>query len=792
MKRVVSCTLLVCGICSTLVTTTLAQPYLFRTVVGQPGLRSVDGTNNAALLGQPSGIARDSAGNFYMADALNHTIRRLSLQGTNWVVTTLAGLAGQSGSADGTNSNARFNLPQAVAVDSATNIYVADCYNHAIRKVAPVGTNWVVSTWAGMGPNWMGNSDGPGPAARFRWPTGIAIDGANNLYVADLGNATIRKIVPSGSVGTVSTLVGGFNPSGPIVGFADGTNRAALFNSPYGVAVDSSTNLYVADGGNHAIRKVTRFGSNWAVTTPTGIGGSPGSTDGTNNTAQFNLPESVTIDSSGNLYVADGRNHTIRKVTLFGTNYVVSTVAGLPGTPGAADGTNSDARFVYPQGLAVDGAGNLLVADCNNGTVRQISPQGTNFVVFTIAGSATARRADGTNQAATFWNPACAAFDSAGNLYVTDPGNYTVRRISASGTNWVVTTLAGLAGCPGTNDGVSDAARFNGLQGIAVDGATNIYVTDNVKHTIRRISPLGTNWVVSTLAGTPGVSGASDGTNNTARFFYPWGIALDGAGNLLVSDSWNHAIRKLTPVGTDWVVTTVAGVVSPMGFGAADGTNSTARFFNPQGISSDNWGNVYVVDSANNLIRKMARYDTNWVVTTIAGDLGSGAADGTNRAARFLFPGGVCADSLGNLFVADTLNRTIRKVTPQGTNWVVTTVGGLALSVGIADGVGSNARFGAPLSVSVDTAGNLWIVDAANDTIRLGQPLPSLSLSAAPGKAVLSWPLSASNFLLETSTTLAPGSTWTPLSDGITATPTGFVRTNDANTTGAFFRLRSP
>ena len=765
-----------------------AQPFLFSTVAGRPGLRSVDGTNSSALFGYPVGIARDAAADLFIADFHNNTIRRLSLLGTNWVLTTLAGLTGQSGTADGTNSDARFNNPLDIAVDSATNLYVADTYNNAIRKIAPVGTNWVVSTWAGTAnPALSGAKDGTGGAASFFIPAGIASDGAGNIYVADSAYGLIRKVVPSGSFGKVTTLAGGFSLGG---GFADGTNRNALFKNPSGIAVDSQTNLYVADSGNHALRKLTLFGSNWVVTTPAGTPGVPGSTDGTNNSAQFDSPDAVAVDNAENVYVADTANYTLRLITPLGTNFVVSTLAGLPSTPGSSDGTNSDARFMFPVGLVGDGAANLWVADSANCAVREVSPAGTNFVVRTIAGSPDARRTDGTNTGATFWNPSGMARDQAGNIYVADAGNNTVRRIAAAGTNRLVTTLAGLPGCAGTQDGTNAGARFNGPVGIVVDTTTNIYVSDTQNHTIRKLSPAGADWVVTTLAGLPGTSGAVDGTNSSARFFNPAGLALDSAGNLLVCDQYNNAIRMVSPLGTNWVVTTVAGVASLFSRGFADGTNGTARFAYPSAIAAGLSGNFYISDLANARVRSLIPAGTNWVVTTIAG--GSvGSADGTNTAAQFNLPQGICADSSGNLFVADSQNRTLRKLAPAGTNWVVTTVGGLAGSSGTNDALGTRARFALPYGITADPLGNLWVADSLNDTIRLGQLLPALQISALANKAILSWPLLATNVILETSPSLDPSAVWTPVSDSIITNPAGFFLTNNATDT-AFFRLRKP
>ena len=234
-----------------------------------------------------------------------------------------------------------------------------------------------------------------------------------------------------------------------------------------------------------------------------------------------------------------------------------------------------------------------------------------------------------------------------------------------------------------------------------------------------------TPYTFTTLAGGAGSSGSSDGTGSAARFYYPVGEAVDSSGNIYVADTQNHTIRKVTPLGTSWAVTTLAGRAGSAG--SADGTNSTARFYLPCSVAVDSAGNVYVVDSGNSTLRKVTPVGTNWVVTTLAGLAGtSGSADGTNSAARFNWPWGVAVDSAGTVYVADQVNNTIRKLTPVGTNRVVTTLAGLAGAIGSADGTGSGARFHDPCGVALDSAGNLYVGDISNHTIRKGFPATSV------------------------------------------------------------------
>jgi len=600
------------------------------TLAGSAGnAGSDDGTGGAARFNYPAGVAVDNGGNVIVADGNNHTIRRVTQGG---VVTTLAGSAGTSGSTDGTGTAALFNLPQSVTVDGSGNIFVADYNNHTIRKITPGS---MVTTLAGSAGS-FGSTDGTGTAARFRNPAGVSVDGAGNVFVADSRNHTIRKVT---SGGDVTTLAGSAGTSGS----ANGTGAVARFNLPQGVAVDGLGNVFVADSNNHTIRKVTSLG---AVTTPAGSAGNAGSADGTGSAARFNYPSSVVVNGAGNVIVADNSNHTIRQMTALG---VVTTLAGSASGTGSADGTGTAARFDLPQGVAVDSANNVYVADYVNHTVRKATAAG---VVTTLAGSAgSAGSDDGTGGAARFNLPQGVAVDSAGNVYVADSNNHTIRKVTSGGD---VTTLAGDAGNAGTADGVGAAAQFNFPSGVAVDGASNVYVADSYNHAIRKITPGG---VVTTLAGDAGNAGNADGTGSAAKFDLPQGVAVDGAGNVYVADSNNHTIRKVTATG---VVTTLAG--SAGNTGSADGTGSAARFNFPSGVAVDGAGNVFTADSGNHTIRRVS---TGGVVTTVGGAAGVvGGGDGAGGGARFAIPAGIAMGGNASLYVADSDNNRVSKGTP--------------------------------------------------------------------------------------------------------------------------------
>ncbi|MES2695083.1 MAG: hypothetical protein V4773_16540, partial [Verrucomicrobiota bacterium] len=328
-----------------------AEDYAISSFAGAANvITGADGTPGS--FNNPYGVAIDSAKNIYVTDTVNHTIRKIT---PGRVVSTLAGTAGQRGAADGTGAAARFASPIGIGVDSAGNVYVADSQNFTIRKITAAG---VVSTFAGT-PFQPGSADGTGAAARFLLPYGIAVDSAGNVYVADSGNHIIRKITPAG---VVTTLAG----TAQQAGFADGTGGAARFQMPFGLSVDGSGNVYVADSQNHAIRRVTAAG---AVSTVAGSPANSGSLDGSVGIARFDTPRGVAVDGSGNLFVADSGKSIIRHIA----GGVVSTVAGSPGIVGETNSVGSSARFYDPFGIVADGS-TFYVADTSNNQIRRGQP----------------------------------------------------------------------------------------------------------------------------------------------------------------------------------------------------------------------------------------------------------------------------------------------------------------------------------------------------------------------------------------------------------------------------------
>lgn len=620
---------------------------------GLGGAGNLDGPGYLARFNSPRGVATDAAGNVYVADTYNHTIRKIGVAGD---VSTIAGMPGVSGSADGVGSAARFYYPTGVAVDSGGNVYVADSINHTIRKITPAG---IVTTLAGTAQS-AGSADGVGAAARFDYPNGIAVDGAGNVYVADTDNNTIRMITPAGVVTTLAGTAG-------VAGLVDGPGAAASFRGPYAVAVDAAGAVYVADTLNSVIRKISPAG---VVTTVITYGGG------------VSTPFGIAVDAAGNIVVTS--NHSVERIGSAGT---VTILAGAAWTSGSADGVGAAARLYNPRGVALDAAGNVFVADYGNHAIRKITPAGN---VTTPAGSPRHfGSADGTGAAARFNQPAGITVDATGNAYVADYSNYTIRKINAAAE---VTTLAGVPGVYGSSDGIGAAARFAAPVGVAQDSAGNIYVGEYANDLIRKISPAG---VVTTFAGQAGVTGSADGTAAGASFNSPVGVAVDGADNVYVADFGNHTIRKVTPAG---VVTTLAGLAGVVG--STDGAGAAARFNHPTGLAVDSLGNVYVADSFNHVIRMISPAG---VVTTLAGLAGTaGSDDGTGAVARFNKPTAIAVDAAGNLYVTDAGNCTIRKISAGGS---VTTVFGSAGKMGVQL-AGSAGR---SLGVAV-TADKLFVV----------------------------------------------------------------------------------
>ena len=666
-------------------------------------------TASSAQFKDVTGITADIAGNIYVSDMADNRIRKISTAGA---VTTFAG-SGAAAYADGTGNAAQFNNPWGLASDIAGNIYVGDTYNNKIRKITPGG---VVTSIAG---STNGSNDGISSSAQFLNPANVALDIAGNVYISDYGNQKIRKL---GLNNYVTTLAGdGTSGSTDGLGVTAGPGNFASFNYPSGLNLDAAGNSYIADQNNNKIRKINSAG---ATTTLAGSGAA-GSAEGVGLLATFNAPVGVALDFSGTLYVADASNNKIRTVATGGYTIAPALPAGLifDGTTGTISGTPTtnltatdftitayspagistavqNITVVPPPQLSYAGPKAYLINTAISPLTLTNSGSAVPAVAYgqvtTVAGGTATGSADGTGAAASFNSPNGITIDAAGNLFICDSYNNKIRKVTTAG---VVTTFAG-SGTSGSNDATGTAATFNIPAGITNDNSNNFFVTDLNNHKIRKITSSG---VVTTLAGQVNNSiGSLDGTGSAASFYSPWGITIDGLGNLYVADLQNSKIRKITSSG---VVTTFAGSGLTTG---ADGNGISASIRNPMGIAGDALKNMFVTE-ASNRIRKIA---PNGDVTTIAGNssFSYGSTDGTGSNASFSTPNGITSDAANNLYVADQYNNNIRKITPTGI--VTTLAGSLATTPGSKDGTGTIAQFDSPKGILSDGLGNLYVSEA--------------------------------------------------------------------------------
>ena len=600
-------------------------------LAGTPsGAGTLDGTGPAARFETPSSAAYDpTTGNFFVADSTANTIRMVTPAG---VVTTLAGIPNQSGATDSVAGTPTFNNPDSVAVDSAGTLYVADTFNRTIRKITQAAGSYTVSTLAGQA-GVSGSADGPVATATFEYPTSVSVDPAGDVFVCDLG---LRVITGTGAAATVTTLVSdsdaqtvfadghghvylttssqilrydlsapGVTPMTATLGLIWGQSgqtgnldgnalTTATFSNVGGLAMDAAGDLFLLNSGAETLR-VLNTGSN-TVATLAGQGGVPGAADGPGAQARFLRPSGLAMDANGNLLVADTGNTLLRTVTLSGGAATVATLAGKTSAPGGANGHGAAAGFSFPEGLGMDAAGNLYVADTGNAALREVTPEGVvdtldslsslmhgsvawlsqgnlaldpagpvygclsdQGVIFKVAPAG-----QGSVFEEDLHQPVAVALDSAGDLLGADGADNAVYRMTADGT---VSVLAGIVGTSGSADGGPGQATFNSPAGIAVAADGTIYVADNGNATIRKITvTAGSGGAVtanvSTLAGTALQSGTTDDVGAKARFMSPLNLTTDPAGNVYVVDNGANTIRKITPAGT---VTTVAGVATQAG-----------------------------------------------------------------------------------------------------------------------------------------------------------------------------------------------------------------------------------
>jgi uncharacterized protein (TIGR03437 family) len=664
--------------------TAFSQTYTIYTFAGGGLPVNVPGTS-ASLYG-PQSAAVDTAGNIYFAD--QDTVLRLAAN--TGIVTVVAG-SGTSGYGgdNGLATGAQLNQPHGVAIDSAGNLYIADTGNQCIRKVS----NGVITTVAGSQAAGEGFSGDGGAAtnAQLFLPQGVAVDSAGNLYIADTTNNRIRKVAN----GVITTFAGGGSSFGD-----NGPATSAQLIAPHGIAVDSAGSLYIADTDNERIRKV----ANGVITTVAGTGSAVFNGDNIPAAnANLYLPQGVFVDTAGNIYIADTNDNRIRKVAAG----VITTVAGN-GTAGYSgdNGTSTSAEVNLPQSVAVDSAGNVYIADTGNSRIRKVAT-GT---ISTVAGNGTAGFSgdNGPATSAQFNQPEGVAVDTNGNVYVADTGNNRIREISGG----IVTTLAGTGAAGFSGDsGAAASAQLNQPKGVAVDTNGNVYIADTGNNRIREIS----GGVITTIAG----GGTSTGTSGSAtgiKLNLPQGVFADLSFNVYIADTGNNLVR-LVANGTSFL-TTIAGT-GAAGYTGDGGVPTVAELNQPQGVFADVAGNLYVADTNNNRIRAASEGS----IATLAGGGTAGLGDGGAPSSAQLFaPRGIALDAAGDLFISDTGDNRIRYVANTSTLAINTVAGTGTAGFGGDNGPSTSALLNSPKAAAVDSSGNVYIADANNNRIRILTP----------------------------------------------------------------------
>lgn len=651
---------------------------------------------------------------------------------TYGTVSTLAG-AGTSGHNDATGTAATFNNPLTMVGDASGNLYVCDFANNCIREVTPAG---VVTTFAGSTGTTSGNVNATGTAARFNGPNAVAIDAAGNLYVADYNNNSIRKITVPGAVVTTLSITGltlsqpaglAFNSAATILyvteqagndikqinlstlvcsayagsgtaGSSNGTSLiTAQFNNLVDLNADNSGNVFVMDYQNNEIREIsgtTNLVTNFAGSTTAGY------VNATGTSARFNGPYGMVIDGANNIYIGDSNNSVIRMVTSAG---VVTLFSGTQGTTGTTNGTLAAAKYNLPLDMYINSATGLMyLADYGNNTIRQIAisgytispttlPTGLTFDATTgiISGTPTAVTA-ATNYTITAYNY-YGSSTTVLNLSVTNAPVITYATPQSYPVSTGITTLS-----PASTGGAVPATTYatvstllsgtvNNPRGLTTDAAGNIYEADYTGNKIYKITSGG---AASVLAGS-GTAGEGDANGASATFNGPTGIVYDGSTYLYVVDNTGNKIRRIL-VASPFTVTTIAGSGTASELDNTTGTSAT--FNSPYGIAYDGSGYLYVTDFAGNKVRKISTTST-YAVSTLAGSGNSAELDGNGTVAQFKSPAGIAYDGSAYLYVSDVNGITIRKISTTSP-FAVTTFAGNG-STGSVNGTGTAATFNA-------------------------------------------------------------------------------------------------
>jgi sugar lactone lactonase YvrE len=620
---------------------------------------------------------------------------------------TLVSVAGGGGLAGGPALSAVIPEIGSIASDGAGNGYGVSRVTCVVYKYDSSGN---ITVFAGNGVCVSSGDGGPATQASFNGPISVAVDAHSNVYVADLPASVVRKI--SSATGIITTVAGngtfGFSGDG-------GPATQASLSRPDGVAVDALGNLYIADMSNHAIRRVDALTG--IITTIAGLppqGGYSGD-GGLATAALIGQPAALVFDAAGNLFFAQLASCTVRRIdALTGiiTRYAGNLSCGYAGDGGPA--LNAVLQFTKqnynrPQ-LAFDSSGNLLITDQVNHRIRRVTA--STGVISTIAGTGTAGfSGDGGPAASANLNfPSGILVDNQGVIFVADTSNSRVRKIDTSAQQ-IITTFAG-SGSLG-DGGPANSAVLSPFNGLARDSQGNLFIGDSVSDLIREVSTSGT---ISTVAGIPfyGEAPIGDGGPATkASLSFPSGLAFDSHGNLFVADTNNSSVREISTAG---IITTYAGNLT--GGNSGDGGLATqAQLSNPYGLGFDAADNLYIADGDNNNVRRVDAI--THIITTVAGNgtAGFSGDNGPATSATLNLPSNVKVDSQGNLLIADFFNSRIRRV--DHVTGVITTFAGNGSTTLSGDGgAAALAGIGFVWGLGFDSAGNLFFSDDFNQAIR--------------------------------------------------------------------------
>jgi len=605
---------------------------------------------------------------------------------------TISTVAGGGSAINVQAVNFGFSYPIfAVQYAPTGDIYVNLNGEGAIRKISSSGVVTLVAGGNGTGEIPDGPVTGTGIFPNL---TGLVVDATGNLYITEFSSCKVRKISTSGTISTIAgTGTPGFSGDG-------GAATAAQLNFPFGLAIDATGNIYVADMFNNRVRKISTGG---IITTVAGSATSgSGGDGGAATSAQLNQPEGLAVDGSGNLYIADVNNNKIRKVT---TGGIISTYAGtgIYGSTGDG-GPATSATLSSPATVSFDGSGNLYIMDGNT-KVRKVTLGGT---ISTVAGNGT-QGFSGDNGPATSAELQGAfgtLVDASGNLLICDESNQRIRKVTPGGT---ITTFAGNGGNYIGNNGPATSAVLTLPDAVYTDHAGNIYFPD--KNTVLRVDAV--TGTITTFAGTGGTYSATDGYPAISQpVWSPFGVWGDQAGNIYIGCSGDYTVRKVDPSG---IMTKFAGIAGTNGYTGDGGPAVNAAIGHPQGITGDPAGNIYITDFDHNVVRKVT---PGGIISTFAGGGAAYGDGGPATSAQLGAPNSICVDAAGNIYVANDFPNSVRKIDPSGT--ITTVAGGNNSTTGNTGdgGPATAALFGDIEGLTCDAIGNLYITDGQNHLVR--------------------------------------------------------------------------